>query len=205
VLRDRVLSPYQHGSSAVHRLPAGAKLAAAVACILLIVLLPRTAWWAYAAIGALLVVLAFITRANLRQMLVRLLLLEPFVLGVALLALLRPGGAALFLSMLAKSTLCLACMILLTATTRFSDLLAVLWRLRVPSLLVTTLALMHRYLFVLLEEMERMQRARRSRTFVAGRSSAWRNSAQVAGQLFVRTSERAERVYLAMCARGWKT
>ena len=205
MLRDRVLSPYQHGSSAVHRLPAGAKLAAAVACILLIVLLPRTAWWAYAAIGALLVVLAFITRANLRQMLVRLLLLEPFVLGVALLALLRPGGAALFLSMLAKSTLCLACMILLTATTRFSDLLAVLWRLRVPSLLVTTLALMHRYLFVLLEEMERMQRARRSRTFVAGRSSAWRNSAQVAGQLFVRTSERAERVYLAMCARGWKT
>ena len=205
MLRDRVLSPYQHGSSAVHRLPAGAKLAAAVACILLIVLLPRTAWWAYAAIGALLVVLAFITRANLRQMLVRLLLLEPFVLGVALLALLRPGGTALFLSMLAKSTLCLACMILLTATTRFSDLLAVLWRLRVPSLLVTTLALMHRYLFVLLEEMERMQRARRSRTFVAGHSSAWRNSAQVAGQLFVRTSERAERVYLAMCARGWKT
>ena len=204
MLRDRVLSPYQHGSSAVHRLPAGAKLAAAVACILLIVLLPRTAWWAYAAIGALLVVLAFITRANLRQMLVRLLLLEPFVLGVALLALLRPGGVALFLSMLTKSTLCLACMILLTATTRFSDLLAVLWRIRVPSLLVTTLALMHRYLFVLLEEMERMQRARRSRTFVAGRSSAWRNSAQVAGQLFVRTSERAERVYLAMCARGWK-
>jgi cobalt/nickel transport system permease protein len=204
VLRDRVLSPYQHGSRAVHRLPAGAKLAAAVACILLIVLLPRTAWWAYAAIGALLVVLAFITRANLRQMLVRLLLLEPFVLGIALLALLRPGGVALFLSMLTKSTLCLACMILLTATTRFSDLLAVLWRIRVPSLLVTTLALMHRYLFVLLEEMERMQRARRSRTFVAGRSSAWRNSAQVAGQLFVRTSERAERVYLAMCARGWK-
>jgi cobalt/nickel transport system permease protein len=204
VLRDRVLSPYQHGSSVVHRLPAGAKLAAAIACILLIVLLPRTAWWAYAAIGALLVVVAFIARANLRQMLARLLLLEPFVLGIALLALLRPGGTALFLSMLTKSTLCLACMILLTATTRFSDLLAVLWRLRVPSLLVTTLALMHRYLFVLLEEMERMQRARRSRTFVAGRSSAWRSSAQVAGQLFVRTSERAERVYLAMCARGWK-
>jgi cobalt/nickel transport system permease protein len=204
VLRDRILSPYQHGSSAVHRLPAGAKLAAAVACILLIVLLPRTAWRAYAAIGALLVVLAFITRASLRQMLLRLLLLEPFVLGIALLALLRPGGVALFLSMLAKSTLCLACMILLTATTRFSDLLAVLWRIRVPTLLVTTLALMHRYLFVLLEEMERMQRARRSRTVVAGRSLAWRNSAQVAGQLFVRTSERAERVYLAMCARGWK-
>lgn len=204
MLRDRVLSPYQHGSSAVHRLPAGAKLAAAIACILLVVLLPRTAWWAHAAIAAVLVGVALVARAKLRPMLVRLLLLEPFVLGIALLALLRPGGLALFLSMLAKSTLCLATMILLTATTRFSDLLGVLWRIRVPALLVTTLALMHRYLFVLVEELERMQRARRSRTFSAGRSSAWRNSAQVAGQLFVRTSERAERVYLAMCARGWK-
>lgn len=204
MLRDRFLSPYQHGSSAVHRLPAGAKLAAAIGCVLLVVMLPRSAWWAYATIALGLVGIALLARAELRQMLVRLLLLEPFVLGIAVLALLRPGGVPLFLSMLTKSTLCLATMILLTATTRFSDLLAVLWRIRMPALLVTTIALMHRYLFVLVEEMERMQRARRSRTFIPGRSSAWRNSAQVAGQLFVRTSERAERVYLAMCARGWK-
>jgi len=188
----------------VHRLPAGAKLAAAVACILLVVLLPRTAWPAYGIVAAGLVVLARLAAADLRQLLLRLLLLEPFVIGIALLALLRPGGWPVFLAMLAKSTLCLACMVLLTATTRFSDLLAVLWRVRVPALLVTTVALMHRYLFVLVEEMGRMNRARRSRTFVRDRTSAWRGSAQVAGQLFVRTSERAERVYLAMCARGWK-
>ena len=204
MLRDRLLSPYQHGTSAVHRLPAGAKLAAAVACILLVVLLPRTAWPAYGIVAAGLVVLARLAAADLRQLLLRLLLLEPFVIGIALLALLRPGGWPVFLAMLAKSTLCLACMVLLTATTRFSDLLAVLWRVRVPALLVTTVALMHRYLFVLVEEMGRMNRARRSRTFVRDRTSAWRGSAQVAGQLFVRTSERAERVYLAMCARGWK-
>jgi len=188
----------------VHRLPAGTKLAAAMTGILLVVLLPPAAWAAYAAIAAGLVIVAHLANADLRQLLLRLLLLEPFVLGIALLALLRPGGWPTFLSMLAKSTLCLACMIVLTATTRFSDLLAVLWRIRVPALLVTTLALMHRYLFVLVEEMARMQRARRSRTFVRDRASAWRGSAQVAGQLFVRTSERAERVYLAMCARGWK-
>lgn len=204
MLRDRILSPYQHGASAIHRSPAGLKLAVALAGILLVVLLPRSAWAAHGAVAVVLVILALLARADWRRMLLRLLLLEPFVLGIALLALFKPGGWPLFLSMLAKSTLCLATMILLTATTRFSDLLAVLWRIRMPALLVTTLALMHRYLFVLLEEMERMQRARRSRTFTAGRSSAWRNSAQVAGQLFVRTSERAERVYLAMCARGWK-
>jgi cobalt/nickel transport system permease protein len=204
MLRDRLLSPYQHGTSRLHRLPAATKLGAALACVLLVVLLPRDWYFAHGMIGLGLVVAALSSGVSQRQLLLRLLLVEPFALGIATLALLRPGGTALFVSMVVKSTLCLACMVLLTATTRFTDLLQVLWRLHVPALLVTTLALMHRYLFVLLDEMERMQRARRSRTFVAGKASVWRGSAQVAALLFVRASERAERVYLAMCARGWR-
>jgi cobalt/nickel transport system permease protein len=76
--------------------------------------------------------------------------------------------------------------------------------MRVPALLVTTLALMHRYLFVLLDESERMRRARSSRTFWRQRRARWRMLGTVVGQLFVRASERAERIYAAMCARGWK-
>lgn len=204
MIRDRLLSPYEHGTSALHRLPAGFKLAAALACVLLVVLLPGGAWPAYATVAMGLAMAALVSRVSLPRLTLRLLLVEPLVVGIAVLALLRPGGWPIFLAMLAKSTLCLGCMLLLTATTRFSDLLRVMWRVHVPALLVTTLALMHRYLFVLLDEMERMRRARRSRTFAAGRGSAWRGSAQVAGLLFVRASERAERVYLAMCARGWK-
>ena len=204
MLRDRLLSPYQHGTSLVHRLPAGAKLGLAVAGVVATVLLPRGSGWAYAALGTLALALAVAARLDLRRLGLSLALLEPFVLGIALLALLRPDGTRLFIDMLVKSTLCLAYMLLLTAVTRFSDLLGVLWRLRMPALLVTTLTLMHRYLFVLVEEMGRMQRARRSRTFIDGRAAAWRGSGQVAGQLFLRASERAERVYLAMCARGWK-
>ena len=204
MLRDRLLSPYEHGTSFLHRLPAGLKFGAAIGCVLLVVLLPRDAWQAYGAIAVVLVATTLLSRVAVVQLLWRLLLVEPFVIGIAALALLQPGGWPLFLSMLTKSTLCLACMLLLTATTRFSDLLRVLWWLRVPTLLVTTLALMHRYLFVLLDEAERMQRARRSRTFTSGKAWAWRSSAQVAGLLFVRASERAERVYLAMCARGWR-
>lgn len=205
MLRDRLLSPYQHGSSRVHGWSPEFKLGASLACVLLVVLLPRGAWGALAAIAAGLAVVALAARVDLRQLALRVLLLEPFVIGIALLALLQPGGLAVFLSIVAKSTLCLTVMVLLTATTRFSDLLRALWRVRVPALLVTTLALMYRYLFVLLEESARMQRARHSRTFVRSRAGAWRGGAQVAGLLFVRASERAERVYMAMCARGWKT
>jgi energy-coupling factor transporter transmembrane protein EcfT len=49
-----------------------------------------------------------------------------------------------------------------------------------------------------------MQRARASRTFSAQRVTAWRSLTAIIGQLFVRSVGRAERIYLAMCARGWK-
>ena len=204
MIRERLLSPYQHGASVLHRLPPGLKLGAALACILFIVLLPRNAWGLHLAIAAGLAAIAIASRASLRQLLLRLMLVEPIVIGIALLALLRPDGGLLFVSMITKSTLCLASMILLTATTRFSAILDVLRRLRVPALLITSLALTHRFMFVLVEEMQRMLRARRSRTFIENRAATWSGSSQVAGRLFVRASERAERVYLAMCARGWE-
>jgi len=204
-MHRHLLSPYQHRSSPVHALPAGGKVAAAVAAVGAVVLLSRGAWAAYAGIGAALAVAAALSRIPPLLLLRKLVLLEPFVLGVAALSLLQPGGAAVFAAMLVKSTLCLFAMVLLSSTTRFTDLLAVLWWLRVPTLLVTSLALMYRYLSLLVDETVRMHRARRSRTFSGGRVFAWRASATVAAQLFVRSSERAERIYDAMCARGWRT
>ena len=176
MIRERLLSPYQHGASVLHRLPPGLKLGAALACSLFIVLLPRNAWGLHLAIAAGLAAIAIASRASLRQLLLRLLLVEPIVIGIALLALLRPDGGLLFVSMITKSTLCLASMILLTATTRFSAILDVLRRLRVPALLITSLALTHRFMFVLVEEMQRMLRARRSRTFIENRAATWSGS-----------------------------
>jgi cobalt/nickel transport system permease protein len=98
----------------------------------------------------------------------------------------------------------LLAVILVSNTTPFSKILRALKAVRVPGLLITTIALMHRYLFVLGDEAERMRRARMSRTFSRGRRFQWRAMSTVVGQLFVRASERAERIYHAMCARGWK-
>ena len=200
-----LLSPYHPGTGPVHRLPAWAKLAAAAALVVAVVLLPRRAGMMYGLCAAFLVAVAAHSRVPARRLALKLLALEPFVLGVALLALFQPGGAVVFAEMLAKSTLCLFTMVLLASTTRFSDILAVLWRLRVPALLVTSLALMYRYLAVLVDESVRMARARRSRSFTPRRSAAWRASASVAAQVFVRSTERAERIYSAMLARGWRT
>jgi cobalt/nickel transport system permease protein len=204
-VHNHLLSPYQHRASPIHRLPAAVKLIAATAFILTIVLLPRSAWYAYAAAGAVLLLIAALSRLSSRQLAVKLLQVEPFALGVAALSLMQTNGLHVFAAMLVRSTLCLFCLVLLAGTTRFTDILHVLWRIGVPSLLVTTLALMHRYIFLLADEMSRMLRARRSRTFSAGRLQIWGSLATVIAFLFVRSLERAERIYSAMCARGWKT
>ena len=83
-------------------------------------------------------------------------------------------------------------------------MLHALERLKAPKLLVLIAAFMYRYLFMIVDEVQRMRAA------LAARGYAPRNALQaaaigrVATALFLRTYERAERVHLAMLARGWR-
>lgn len=188
----------------IHRAPAGLKLGAGLALILCAVVIPPAVPGFIAFAFVLLAVAAALSRIPPLFLLKRLLLLAPFVLGVVVLNALRPEHRAQWPWLVARSTVCLLAVILVSNTTPFSEVLRVLSRIRVPALLITTIALMHRYLFVLVEEAQTMSRARRSRTFTVQRWWQWRVLATVAGQLFIRASERAERIYSAMCARGFK-
>ena len=196
--------PPSQADSFVRRLPAALKLGGALAVIIVTVLAP-VEWknW-FAGVMLFLLLGIVLSRISLWFLLKRLLLLLPFVLGVVLVNALAPTGRANWLALALKSSLCLLTVILAANTTRFSEMLRVLKSVRVPALLITTIALMHRYLFVLADEAERMRRARASRTFTPRRRFQWHALATVVGQLFVRASERAERIYDAMCARGWK-
>jgi cobalt/nickel transport system permease protein len=204
-MRIRLDDPYVSRQSIIHQLRAGIKLFAALGMVITTVALPRSAWLAYSVIGIALLVIIVFSRLPLAHILKRLALLEPFVLVVALLSLWQRDGVLVFAGLVTKGTISLFIMVILIATTRFSDILRVFWSMRVPNVLVTTISLMYRYLFLILDEMIRMTRARASRTFSPGRWLTWHSFANVIGHLFVRTSERAERIYAAMCARGWKT
>jgi len=160
------------------------------------------AW--FTSVALLLGAVMLLCKTPLLPVLKRLAMLSPFAIGVALAAAAQPGTGPGWKITALRSGLCLITLILLAQTTPFNDLLAVLRRARLPALLITTIALMHRYLFVLVDETERMRRARASRTFTRNRRFSWQTAASVVGHLFVRSSERAERVYDAMCARGWR-
>jgi cobalt/nickel transport system permease protein len=202
-----LFDPYSRIDSPIRRLPAGLKLAGTLAIVLTLVVTPAQGRWFVPIFSGALLLLVAVTGLSFLpplRIVKRILLLEPVILGAALLALFQPGGARIFTILVLRSTFCIWTMTLLAATTPFDDLLALMRRIRVPDMMITTLAMMYRYLSLLTDQTQRMRRARTSRTFNPGRANTWASLTAIIGQLFIRTAERSERVFAAMCARGWK-
>ncbi len=112
-------------------------------------------------------------------------------------------GLATFATVSAKAILGTCSAVLLGATTSFPDVLHALERLRAPRLLILIAAFMYRYLFVIVDEVSRMRAALAARGYAPRHALQAAAIGRVATALFLRTYERAERVHLAMVARGW--
>ena len=135
-------------------------------------------------------------------------------------------GLERFVSILLKSWISVQMAIVLAASTPFPELLMAMRAIRIPRLLVAVFGLMWRYLFVLADEALRLLRARSARSGLLGQpaargsraagetgrsagkvggSIAWRArvTGGMAGSLFLRSFERADRIYAAMAARGY--
>lgn len=200
-----------HRSDGVQHLPAARAAPGSHAAflilgfVIIVALLPRGAWLPFgiAALG-LVGLYASVPASARRDGLWRWLKLEPLAIGVAVLSFFQPDGAGVFASLVIKSTLCIGAMAWLAAAVGFTAWLAGWRRIGIPALLITILMLMYRYLEVLLEELHTLRRARQSRTFRPGRSREWHALSAILAQLFVRTADRADRVYAAMRARGWE-
>ncbi len=113
------------------------------------------------------------------------------------------AGWISFASILLKFALTISAALLLIATTSFPGICRGLRRLGVPALFVSQLLFLYRYLFVLMEEGMRTARARDNRSF-GGRGTGVRVFSRIVGTLFLRTVERAERIYAAMLSRGFR-
>ena len=216
---------YTAADTALHRLDARVKLAAALALSAIIVLTPERAWPAYPLYAALLAALAAAGRLGAGRLWRLAAPALVFALAALTLAFTTPGnavargagltitdaGLARFAAIALKSWLAAQAALLLALSTPFSEVLWALASLRVPAALVQIIGFMYRYLGTLREEAERLLRARAARSATApGRRAGgglwWR--AQVAGgmvgSLFLRSYERSERVYAAMLARGYQ-
>jgi cobalt/nickel transport system permease protein len=208
-MRLEFLERHSEGDGPLHLLDPRVKLVATLAYIIAVVATP-IGWWRLLAAEAL--ALAFVVGLSgvpPRELLTRWL---GFVVLVGFLALmvarshpkrLELGVAAVVLTIVAKNSLAFLATLSLVNVTPFRKLLAAMRRLRMPPALVATLQFMYRYLHVLTEELDRMVKARRSRTFRRSGRLDWVLLTGLIGILFLRAFERGERVHAAMLARGW--
>jgi cobalt/nickel transport system permease protein len=92
--------------------------------------------------------------------------------------------------------------LILISVTGFYAVCAALEKLGTPRVFVVQLMFLYRYLFVLVGEASRLVRARSLRALGNG-GAGIKTYGSLVGHLLLRTMDRAQRIYLAMCCRGF--
>lgn len=205
-MQHSYIDRYAYLDSVIHKLDSRIKIIISFGLIVYIVLAGPTAYLSFIICGSVLFFLAFISRIPFLFIFKKTLVVIPFVILISLFIpfVKKEDGVVLFFSIVTKSYLSMLSMVLLTSTTKFSDLLKGLERLKMPKIFIMIISFMYRYLFLIVDELQRMERAKNSRTFGrTGRLHIIRTLSNIAGVLFIRSYERAERVYFSMCSRGF--
>ena len=220
---------YHHGHSLIHDLDPRIKVLVTVAYILSNALLPDGAWLAFVLAYLFLLMGNLLSGLGPGFTFRRSFVALPFALIAITVLFSIPGtpvaqfklwmwnlvitdaGLLRFVSIVVRSWLSVQMAILLVAVTEFPKIIHALNHLRVPTILTVIISFLYRYLFVLADEVMRMMRARQARSAAAagirsGGSVAWRAqiAGHMAGQLFLRSYERSDRIYNAMLSRGYK-
>lgn len=208
---------YASLESPVHRLDARAKLVAVLVCTAAAVSEPRhevAGLLPYLVPPAALILASGVPVSFILK---RLLVISPFALSVAALnpifetwpvrvglgpweTTVRAGwvtGGSILLKFLVSAL----ALLLLATTTRLSRLAGAMSSLGVPRALAMQVALLYRFVFLVVDEFGRAHRAASARA-VGSKGLAPAAAAALAG-LFARALRRAERVTQAMTARGF--
>lgn len=203
-MRHAFIDTYAGLNAPLHNLNPTAKILLLFFFLLLILFTPINyrLWFCFYVFFA--AVLIHLSKIPLTFIFTRLANIIPFIILVSLSALFRKQGHILFIAYVLKSTLATLLVLLVSVTTRFSKILETLKRLGVPELFIYLFSFMYRYSFLLEDQLLRSTRAWASRSVNRhGNLAKAKILSNILGSIFIRAYERAERVYLAMCARGY--
>jgi cobalt/nickel transport system permease protein len=203
------------GVSPLHRLDARAKVLATLVFIVCVVSFGKYELSSLVPFFLFPAALLGIGDLPVRYLARKVLLLCPFALVVgmfnpffdrAVLLQLGPfgisGGWLSFASIVLRATLTVSAALILIAVTGFPAICRALARLGMPRAFAVQLLFLYRYIFVLTEEGGRAARARELRSFDK-KGLGIGSYAPLLGHLLLRTWLRAERIHMAMLARGF--
>lgn len=195
-----VIDRWSRGSSPLHQRDPRAKLAALLVFLIALSTTPPAAQAAFAAYAILLVSAAYIARLPIRGLAGRAALVLPFSATFALLTW-WSGDSLRALALAEKSFLSGVAALLLVGTTPLTGWTAALESWHAPRMLILVIQFVYRYLFVIAEQAQRMRWAALCR---GSHHGGFRSAAGLLGVLFARSWQRADGIYHAMLARGFR-
>lgn len=212
---------YTEIPSVIHRLDPRVKIISLLVYIILVSLTPPNDFLQFGIYFVIIFIVAVLTHLPMFYILRRTFIILPFIL---LLAIFLPffkkdsvggsynlfffnisyTGVWAFCNVVIKAWLAILSITVFTGVTKFSLLLKGLESLYVPKILIMLLSFMYRYIFVLLDEVHRIEQAWKARYFGGKYCRQLKVFGSIIGVLFIRTYGRGERVYQSMCARGFE-
>ncbi|MDH4317002.1 MAG: cobalt ECF transporter T component CbiQ [Desulfobulbaceae bacterium] len=201
-------------SSIIHKLDARAKVLTTIFFVIMVVSTDKYEIAGLVPFIIMPIILISLAGFSYSYFLHKLVLVSPFVLFVAIfnpyfdrvpLCNLGPitvsGGWVSFVSILLRFSLTVTAALVLIASTGFPQVCRALEQMGVPRVFTVQLLFLYRYIFVLMEEGVRMIRSHNLRSF--GRKIQYSVYKHLAGNLLLRTIDRANRIHMAMLCRGF--
>lgn len=214
------IDKFANEDSLIHTLDSRVKLIVVIAFSMLVIMvrpysISPLAWYAVGPFALLV-----FGRIPLKFALKQILSVSPFILVLAISCIFfdkemlevsfgpwkcqMAGGWVRFFSVILKFILTMAALIGLVSTTRFNDLLVAMKKLGVPKILVVQLGFLYRYIFLLIDKVGRMLRARSARKLVnLGFRFETKVAGSMIGSLLVSSLDMAVRTGTAMEGRGF--
>lgn len=211
------IDQYSYQESIIHSLDGRVKVVSVVLYTIAVVTLPKDKLGELIPFFIFPILLIALGEIPWRFVLKHLLLVSPFILMVALFNPLYDQipiaigsweitrGWLTAFNLLIKFCLTVMALVALVSTTPFSRLLGAFQSLGCPRIMILQLSFLYRYLFITIEEIHRMIRAREARSYARpfGLKRLFSSGGALVGALFFRSLQRAGQVYQAMCARGF--
>lgn len=211
----KLLDRLSFGGTALHRLDPRAKVLATILFIVSVVSFGKYELSALIPYFIFPAVMISLGNLPLGFIVKKVLIIVPFVLLIGIFnpifdkeVLVRfgpvgiSGGWISCASIVVRTMLTLGAALTLVGITGFPAICGALERLGMPRILAVQLLFLYRYIFVLTEEGVRTSRARELRTF-GKRGFGMKTFGSLVGHLLLRTWQRAERIHMAMLARGF--
>lgn len=207
-MRHTFIDEYAYRDSLIHRLDPKLKLSFTLVSLFMLIMVTEIdalqlyQWEMYGIFLTLMGIMLFISKIPICAILKKMVLVLPFVFFILLLNLAVGMPIERIIQIGTRTILSVLTLVMLISTTKFHSILVVLKGWHIPGIIVQTLAFIYRYFFILIDEAQKMVNTFRLRGGGLGRWQVMKIMSAIIGNLFIRSYERAERVFWAMTMRS---